>query len=117
MRRIFFFAVLLMLPCQAAFAQVDLMGVWRPLPRNQDGSGMTGDVAGGPVSDAARWRLQSWSAEDFDVNVRGLPPARLGLLARGSAFGIANLGRHRPGDAKGHRISRTSESAGAGDHY
>ena len=67
MRRVFLFAVLMMLPCHAAFAQMDLMGVWRPLPRNQDGSGMTGDVAGVPVSDAARWRVQSWSPEDFDV--------------------------------------------------
>jgi hypothetical protein len=43
------------------------MGSWRPLPRNQDGSGMTGDIAGVPVTDAARWRVQSWSPEDFDV--------------------------------------------------
>jgi len=43
------------------------MGTWRPLPRNQDGSGMTGDIAGVPVTDAARWRAQSWSPEDFDV--------------------------------------------------
>ena len=50
-----------------ALAQTDIMGVWRPLPRNQDGSGMTGDIAGVPVSDAARWRVQSWSPEDFDV--------------------------------------------------
>ena len=28
---------------------------------------MTGDIAGVPVSDAARWRVQSWSPEDFDV--------------------------------------------------
>ena len=50
-----------------AFAQTDFMGNWRPLPRNQDGSGLTGDLAGVPVSDAARWRVQSWSPEDFDV--------------------------------------------------
>jgi hypothetical protein len=50
-----------------ALAQTDIMGVWRPLPRNQDGSGMTGDIAGVPVTDAARWRVQSWSPEDFDV--------------------------------------------------
>jgi hypothetical protein len=50
-----------------AIAQVDLMGTWRPLPRNQDGSGLTGDLAGVPVSDSARWRVQSWSPEDFDV--------------------------------------------------
>ena len=51
----------------SALAQTDIMGVWRPLPRNQDGSGMTGDIAGVPVTDAARWRVQSWSPEDFDV--------------------------------------------------
>ena len=28
---------------------------------------MTGDVAGVPVTDSARWRVQSWSPEDFDV--------------------------------------------------
>ena len=50
-----------------AAAQVDLSGNWRPLPRNQDGSGMTGDAAGVPLSDNGRWRAQSWSPEDFDV--------------------------------------------------
>jgi hypothetical protein len=59
------FAVLLI--ASPALAQVDLQGSWRPLPRNQDGSGMTGDIAGVPVTDAARWRVQSWSPEDFDV--------------------------------------------------
>ena len=48
-------------------AQVDLTGLWRPLPRNQDGSGMTGDAAGVPVSPEGQWRAQSWSPEDFDV--------------------------------------------------
>jgi hypothetical protein len=28
---------------------------------------MTGDIAGVPVTEAARWRAQSWSPEDFDV--------------------------------------------------
>jgi hypothetical protein len=50
-----------------AFAQVSFEGMWRPLPRNQDGSGMTGDSAGVPLSDAAKARAQAWSAEDFDV--------------------------------------------------
>jgi len=50
-----------------ALAQTDFMGVWRPLPRNQDGSGMVGDIAGVPVTDADRLRVQSWSPEDFDV--------------------------------------------------
>ena len=36
-----------------ALGQVDLTGQWRPLPRNQDGSGMTGDAAGVPGHDCA----------------------------------------------------------------
>jgi len=66
-RRLSLLTVLAVLWSQSAFAQADFMGVWRPLPRNQDGSGMTGDIAGVPASDAARWRVQSWSPEDFDV--------------------------------------------------
>lgn len=50
-----------------ADAQVDLSGLWTPLPRNQDGSGMTGDAAGLPLSVEGQWRAQSWSPEDFDV--------------------------------------------------
>jgi hypothetical protein len=50
-----------------ADAQVDLSGLWTPLPRNQDGSGMTGDAAGLPLSAEGQWRAQSWSPEDFDV--------------------------------------------------
>ena len=39
-------AFLLVAVCTTpALAQTDLMGTWRPLPRNQDGSGMTGDIA------------------------------------------------------------------------
>jgi hypothetical protein len=48
-------------------AQVDISGLWRPLPRNQDGSGMTGDAAGVPLSDEGRWRAHSWSPADFDT--------------------------------------------------
>jgi hypothetical protein len=48
-------------------AQVDITGLWRPLPRNQDGSGMIGDAAGVPISAAGRWRLESWSPDDFDT--------------------------------------------------
>lgn len=48
-------------------AQVDLSGMWQTTPRNQDGSGMTGDTAGVPVSQYGRWRADSWSPEDFDV--------------------------------------------------
>ncbi len=50
-----------------AFAQADIMGLWRPLPRNQDGSGMVGDIAGIPVTDGDRLRVESWSPENFDV--------------------------------------------------
>ena len=49
------------------FAQVDIAGNWRPLPRNQDGSGMTGDAAGVPLSTEGRWRADSWSPADFDT--------------------------------------------------
>jgi hypothetical protein len=35
-----------------AFAQVDPQGSWRRLPRNQDGGGVTGDIARVPVTDA-----------------------------------------------------------------
>ena len=50
-----------------ALAQVDLSGMWQTTPRNQDGSGMTGDTAGVPVSPNGRWRGDSWSPDDFDV--------------------------------------------------
>jgi hypothetical protein len=46
---------------------VDLSGLWTPLARNQDGSGMTGDAAGVPLTAGGQWRAQSWSPEDFDV--------------------------------------------------
>ncbi|MBF8300640.1 MAG: hypothetical protein HW394_1010 [Acidobacteria bacterium] len=50
-----------------AQAQVDMTGLWRPLARDEDGSGMVGDTAGVPVSPASQWRVQSWSPEDFDI--------------------------------------------------
>ena len=59
--------VLAALLSRPATAQVDLSGLWRPLPRNQGGSGMVGDSAGVPLSDAGRWRAEYWSPEDFDV--------------------------------------------------
>ena len=62
-----FFAALVVLSIEPALAQVDIAGLWRPLPRNQDGSGMTGDAAGVPISPEGRWRAQSWSPDDFDV--------------------------------------------------
>ena len=60
-------ALLMALWSHQALAQVELSGMWQTTPRNQDGSGMTGDTAGVPVSQAGRWRADSWSPEDFDV--------------------------------------------------
>jgi hypothetical protein len=61
-------ALLVMLVGQPVMAQgLDIAGLWRPLPRNQDGSGMTGDMAGVPVSEGLRARAESWSPGDFDV--------------------------------------------------
>ena len=60
-------AVLVMLGGYEAAAQVDLAGIWRPLGRNEDGSGLDGDYAGIPLSDAGRWRAQSWVPENFEV--------------------------------------------------
>jgi len=37
-----------MLVASPVSAQVDIAGLWRPLARNQDGSGMDGDLAGLP---------------------------------------------------------------------
>lgn len=65
--RVFVLASLVAAIGQPAFAQVDFSGMWRPTPRNQDGSGMTGDAAGVPVTPGAQARAQSWSPEDFDV--------------------------------------------------
>ena len=42
-------------------------GLWTPVSRNQDGSGLTGDAAGVPLTPEGQWRAQSWSPDDFDV--------------------------------------------------
>jgi len=65
--RVLLLVVLATFVSRPALAQVDLTGLWRPLSRNQDGSGMTGDSAGVPVSPEGQWRAQSWSPEDFDL--------------------------------------------------
>jgi hypothetical protein len=65
--RVSFVVIAGLLAAAPAFAQIDLSGQWRTLPRNQDGSGMTGDAAGVPITENGRWRAQSWSPEDFDV--------------------------------------------------
>jgi hypothetical protein len=59
--------VLLALGTTPVLAQMDLTGMWRPMPRNEDGSGVDGDYAGLPLNDAGRSRAQSWAPENFDV--------------------------------------------------
>ena len=73
--RVLILAVLAALSSDPALTQVigpgtgrsDVSGMWRPLPRNEDGSGMDGDYAGLPLSAAGRWRAQSWVPENFEV--------------------------------------------------
>ncbi|MSO81858.1 MAG: hypothetical protein EXQ53_00980 [Acidobacteria bacterium] len=65
--RVLLLVLLATLVSRPALAQVDMTGLWRPLPRNQDGSGMIGDSAGVPLTPEGKWRAQSWSPEDFDV--------------------------------------------------
>ena len=59
--------MLLAVSAQPAWAQRDLTGMWRPLARNEDGSGLDGDYAGLPLSAAGRMRAQGWAPENFDV--------------------------------------------------
>lgn len=65
--RLLFLVAVALATAGPAFAQVDLSGNWRPMARNEDGSGMTGDAAGLPITESSRWRADSWSPEDFDV--------------------------------------------------
>jgi hypothetical protein len=60
-------ALLVVCGASQAYAQPDISGSWRPLPRNQDGSGMIGDAAGVPISESGRARAESWSPDDFDT--------------------------------------------------
>ena len=62
-----FLALALMLSATPVIGQVDFTGLWRPIPRDSDGSGMVGDTAGIPLSDSSQGRVQSWSPEDFDI--------------------------------------------------
>src|SRR5678815_3702250 len=62
-----FLVLLVLLSATPVVGQVDFMGLWRPLARNEDGSGMVGDTAGVPLSAGSQWRVQSWSPEDFDT--------------------------------------------------
>ena len=66
--RLSFLVLLALLMSHPVLAQgLDISGLWRPLARNQDGSGMTGDMAGVPISESLRARAESWSPDDFDV--------------------------------------------------
>jgi len=49
------------------FGQVDIDNMWRPLPHNQDGSGMIGDAAGVPLNEDAKSRAETWAPEQFDM--------------------------------------------------
>ena len=70
MKRIGLLIALVGLSGLPALAQTDVVtGMWRPLARNEDGSGMDGDYAGLPLSPAGRLRAQSWAPENFDVPV------------------------------------------------
>jgi hypothetical protein len=60
-------ALLVALATQTSLAENDISGVWRPLARNQDGSGMIGDIAGVPVSVAGRARAEAWSPDEYDT--------------------------------------------------
>ena len=66
-KKVLLLAVLATLASHPALAQVDFAGMWRALPRNQDGSGMDGDYAGLPLNAAGRLRAQSWAPENFEV--------------------------------------------------
>jgi len=67
MRRAALLVVLVSFAAGSARAQVDLAGLWRPLARNEDGSGMDGDYAGLPLNAAGRARAQAWTPENFEV--------------------------------------------------
>lgn len=67
MNRLALLVVLVAVSIQPALAQVDLTGLWRPLARNEDGSGMDGDYAGLPLSPSGRARAQAWTPENFEV--------------------------------------------------
>ena len=65
--QIFGLALLLAISIDSGMAQVDIANMWRPLPHNQDGSGMIGDAAGVPIGEDGHWRAESWSPEQFDM--------------------------------------------------
>jgi len=67
MHRTALLLLLLSLSLESALAQTDLTGLWRPLARNEDGSGMDGDYAGLPLNAAGRARAQAWTPENFEV--------------------------------------------------
>ena len=67
LRLFLFLVVAVTIAGHTILAQSDITGFWRPQPRNQDGSGMIGDYAGVPISEAGRWRAETWSPDDYDL--------------------------------------------------
>lgn len=59
-------ALFVMTASLPVFAQTDLMGIWRPIFRNQDGNGLDGDYAGIPLNAEGRWRAQSFVPDIVD---------------------------------------------------
>lgn len=66
-RAVFLVVLMALFWSHPVLAQVDLTGMWRPLARDEDGSGLAGDYAGLPLNAAGRWRAQSWAPENFEV--------------------------------------------------
>ena len=94
-----------------------IAGLWRPQPRNQDGSGMIGDYAGVPLSPAGRWRAETWSPDDYDLAEYACRPHAWDYSLEGPLSQMRVWSDVDPGNPEGRRLSRASQSAGAGDHH
>ena len=108
-------AVLLFLINASPHAQVNITGMWRPLARNEDGSGMDGDYAGLPLNAAGRWRAQSWSPENFDVAEWVCRPHAWDFSVEADASRLRFWAGDRRPDPGAHRASRAPLDAGTGD--
>jgi len=89
------------------------MGVWRPLPRNQDGAD-DGDIAGVPGQRCSPLAPSELVARRFRRHEWGVPPARVDYLPEGplSARRLwADIDQER---RRSSRITAT-ESAGTGN--
>ena len=114
-RRVPLLFVLLALCAAPAWAQVDVSGLWRPLPRNQDGSGMTGDAAGVPLSAEGQWRAQSWSPDDFDTAEWVCRPHVWDYSLEGPLSAMRLWADTDEADAENHRLPRPHQSGRAGN--